>query len=69
MNEEVLIECYNKCIEYSNMIKNPVLNEVVKKVYDDYKEKLLNKPATPGSHHYYKGGLLHHIYIVLLEML
>lgn len=28
MNEEVLIECYNKCIEYSNMIKNPVLHMI-----------------------------------------
>ena len=31
---------------------------------DDYKEKLINKPATPGSHHFFKGGLLFHIYSV-----
>ena len=24
----------------------------------------MNKPATPGSHHYFKGGLLYHIYSV-----
>lgn len=63
MKDKELLECYNKCIEYGNMIKNPILNEVVKHVYEDYKEKLLNKPAT-NSHHYFKGGLLYHIYSV-----
>lgn len=24
----------------------------------------MNKPATPGGHHYFKGGLLYHIYCV-----
>lgn len=59
-----LNEIYNKCIEYSNKIKNPILREIVQIIYEDYKEKLMNKPATPGSHHYYKGGLLYHIYSV-----
>lgn len=64
MSNENLMECYNKCIEYCEIIKNPILKEVVQRVYADYKEKFLNKPATPGSHHYYKGGLLYHIYCV-----
>lgn len=34
-----------------------------KKVYSDYKEKLLNKPASK-AHHYYRGGLLYHIFSV-----
>lgn len=63
MNEE-LSEVYHKCIEYSNKIKNPILREVVQTIYEDYKEKLMNKPATSGSHHYFKGGLLYHIYSV-----
>lgn len=63
MNQE-LNEIYNNCIEYSNKIENPILREVVQKIYEDYKEKLMNKPATPGSHHYFKGGLLYHIYSV-----
>lgn len=55
---------YNYCIEYSNKIKNPILREVAHKIYNDYKEKIMNKPATPGSHHYFKGGLLYHLYSV-----
>lgn len=55
---------YNRCIEYIKMIKNPILKECCMKIYEDYKEKLINKPATSGSHHYYKGGLLYHIYSV-----
>lgn len=64
MNEKELEECYNKCIEYSNKIKNPILRECCQKIYSDYKEKLINKPATPGRHHYFRGGLLDHIYSV-----
>lgn len=63
MNSEKLIYYYNECLKYSNMIKNPILKEVAKKVYNDYKEKILNKPAT-NSHHYFKGGLLYHLYSV-----
>lgn len=55
---------YNECIEFANQIKNPTLRECCKKIYEDYKEKLMNKPATTGSHHYFKGGLLFHIYSV-----
>ena len=28
------------------MLKNPILKEVAQKAFADYKEKLLNKPAT-----------------------
>lgn len=69
MKEINLEKIYNECINYSNEIKNPILKEVAQKAFADYKEKLLNKPATPGSHHFYKGGLLYHIYIVLQEIL
>lgn len=64
MKEINLEKIYNECINYSNEIKNPILKEVAQKAFADYKEKLLNKPATPGSHHFYKGGLLYHIYSV-----
>lgn len=64
MNNEELEKYYNECINFSNKIKNSILKECVQKIYRDYKEKLINKPATPGSHHYYKGGLLYHIYSV-----
>lgn len=64
MSNEELQKCYKNCIEYSNKIKNPILRECCKEIYNDYKEKLLNKPATPGRHHYFKGGLLYHIYCV-----
>lgn len=62
-NKEIKI-IYNKCIEYIDIIKNPILKECCKKIYEDYKEKLMNKPAAPGSHHSFKGGLLYHIYSV-----
>ena len=64
MSDNKLEKIYNECIEYSNKIKNPILREVVQKIYNDNKEKLINKPATPGSHHYFKGGLLYHLYSV-----
>ena len=64
MSNEELQEFYKNCIEYSNKIKNPILRECCQEIYNDYKEKLLNKPATPRRHHYFKGGLLYHIYSV-----
>lgn len=64
MSIEELEKYYNECIEYSNKIKNPILKECCQKIYRDYKEKLISKPATSGSHHYFKGGLLYHIYSV-----
>lgn len=64
MNHKDLEKCYEKCLDYIEKIKNPILKDCCKKIYDDYKEKLMNKPATPGSHHYFKGGLLYHIYSV-----
>ena len=64
MEKEELEEIYNKCIEYSNKIQNPILRDVAKRAYKDYKVQLINKPATPGSHHYYAGGLLFHMYSV-----
>ena len=64
MNNEELEKIYEECIEYANRIKNPVLKEVAHKIYNDYKEPIMNKPATPGSHHFYKGGLLYHLYSV-----
>ena len=64
MEKEELEEIYNKCIEYSNKIQNPILRDVAKRVYKDYKVQLINTPATPGSHHYYAGGLLFHMYSV-----
>ncbi len=64
MKEKELEKCYNECIEYMDKIKNPILKDCCQRIYADYKEKLINKPATPGSHHYFKGGLLYHIYSV-----
>lgn len=64
MKNEELEKIYKECIEYANKIKNPMLREVANRIYNDYKEPIMNKPATPGSHHFYKGGLLYHLYSV-----
>lgn len=64
MTDKEIEEYYNNCIEYCNKIKNPILKECCQEIYSDYKEQLINKPATPGRHHYFKGGLLYHIYCV-----
>lgn len=64
MKNEELERIYKECIEYANKIKNPILREVANRIYNDYKEAIMNKPATPGSHHFYKGGLLYHLYSV-----
>lgn len=69
MKEKELEKCYNECVEYMDKIKNPILKDCCQRIYADYKDKLINKPATPGLHHYFKGGLLYHIYIVLQRML
>lgn len=55
---------YDKCFEFMNQIKNPILKQCCQIIYNDHKDKLINKPATTGSHHFYKGGLLYHIYCV-----
>ncbi len=55
---------YEKCLEFIKKINNPVLKECCQIIYKDFKEKLINKPATTGSHHFFKGGLLYHIYSV-----
>ena len=64
MTDKEIEECFHNCIEYSNKIKNPILRKCCQEIYSDYKEQLINKPATPGRHHYFKGGLLYHIYCV-----
>lgn len=64
MNNVDLDVIYNECIKYIEKINNPILKEVCNKIYVDYRDELINKPATPGSHHFYKGGLLYHIYSV-----
>ena len=46
MDNQQLEILYNNCIEYSNKIKNPILKDCCKRIYHDYKEKLINKPAT-----------------------
>lgn len=55
---------YQECLKFIDKIKNPMLKECCFQIYKDYKEKLINKPATTGNHHFYKGGLLYHIYSV-----
>lgn len=64
MSKEELEDCYKKCLEMIEKIQNPILKDCCQKIYRDYKEKLINKPATSGSHHFFKGGLLYHIYSV-----
>lgn len=54
---------YQNCLDFCEKIKNPVLKDVAKRVYHDYKTELFNKPATT-SHHFFKGGLLFHLYCV-----
>ena len=64
MNNINLEEIFTQCMEFSNKIKNKDLKECCQKILIDYKEKLIKKPATTGSHHYFEGGLLYHIYCV-----
>lgn len=64
MNNINLETIFNNCIEYTNKIKNNNLRECCRKILLDNKDKLINKPATTGSHHYFKGGLLYHTYCV-----
>ena len=63
MNNKELQKTYQNCLEFCEKIKNPILKDVAKRVFADYKTQLFNKPATT-SHHFFKGGLLYHIYCV-----
>lgn len=55
---------FDNCIEYTKKIKNSILRDWSQKILLDNKENLMNKPATNGPHHYFKGGLLYHMYCV-----
>lgn len=59
-----LEKVFNECMSYKNKIKNDSLKNCCEKILLDYKEKIINKPATSGGHHYFKGGLLYHLYCV-----
>lgn len=59
-----LEDIFNKCISFKDKIKNQDLKDCCEKILLDYKEKLIKKPATTGSHHYFEGGLLYHTYCV-----
>lgn len=52
---------YGKCMEFIRQIKNPVLKECCQVIYMDFKEKLINKPATTGSHHFFRGITLSYL--------
>lgn len=65
MTQEELENIYIECIQYAKLIKNDDLRNCCLEIYSDYKERLMNKPATGGDcHHFYKGGLLFHTYCV-----
>lgn len=55
---------FNECMVFKDKIKNQNLKDCCEKILLDYKEKLINKPASTGFHHYFKGGLLYHTYCV-----
>lgn len=55
---------FDKCILYKDKIKNKSLKECCGKILIDYKDKLIKKPGTTTSHHYFEGGLLYHTYCV-----
>lgn len=59
-----LEQIFEQCIRLTHQIKNPALKECCEKILSDYKEKLMRKPASINKYHYYKGGLLCHIYCV-----
>ena len=65
LTKEEIDAIYDKCIYYISNIKNPSLRRCCLDIYSDYKEKLVNKPATKDPcHHFYYGGLLYHSYCV-----
>ncbi len=65
VTDEDLERIYIKCLEYANRIKNPALRECCLEIYNDYKQKLIAKPATENPrHHFFKGGLICHSYCV-----
>lgn len=64
MNDINLENIFNKCMIFKDKIKNQDLKDCCENILLDYKDKLMNKPATTGTHHYFKGGLLYHTYCV-----
>lgn len=64
MEQINLEDIFDKCMEFKDKIKNKNLRECCEKILIDYKYKLMKKPATTGSHHYFEGGILYHSYCV-----
>lgn len=64
MSDINLERIFVECVEYSNKIRNIDLRDCCQKILIDYKEKLIRKPATTGTNHYFAGGLLYHTYCV-----
>ncbi len=60
---------YEQCIKLSHQIKNPMLKDCCEKILSDYKDKIMKKPASLSKYHYYKGGLLCHMYCVVKNAL
>lgn len=59
-----LEDIFNQCLIFKDKIKNLDLKDCCENILLDYKEKLIKKPASTGTHHYFEGGLLYHTYCV-----
>ncbi|MCI9234029.1 MAG: HD domain-containing protein [Bacilli bacterium] len=63
--ENVNLEAiYEQCIKLSHQIKNPILKECCERILHDYQDAIMRKPASLGNYHYFRGGLLCHMYCV-----
>lgn len=58
---------YDRIIKIAQEIENKEIQNLVINIYSDYKEKLLYYPAAAKLHHSILGGLLYHVYRMLLN--
>lgn len=72
MKDIELEQVFNDFVDLINKIENPILNKIANELLVEHKEEIMNRAASPdryengkyvmGGHHFFKGGLLCHLY-------
>lgn len=72
MKEMDLEQTFKDFVALINKIENSILNKIANELLVEYKEEIMNRAASPdryengkyvvGGHHFFKGGLLCHLY-------
>ncbi len=72
MNELKLEQMFQELLDLIKQIKDPILKEIAQELLLEHKNEIMNRAGSPdryenneyiiGNHHFFKGGLLCHLY-------